>query len=65
MVKIPAVLSNVYLLSLQKKLLLTSVDEIEVSRVVESCKNKLSTDSNGLSMNIVKRIRYADNTYIM
>ena len=35
---------------------LTPVDEIEVSRVVESCKNKLSTDSNGLSMYIVKRI---------
>ena len=34
---------------------LTPVDEIEVSRVVESCKNKLSTDSNGLSMYIVKR----------
>ena len=42
---------------------LTPVDEIEVSRVVESCKNKLSTDSNGLSMYIVKRYyRYADNT---
>ena len=35
---------------------LTPVDEIEVSRVVESCKIKLSTDSNGLSMYIVKRI---------
>ena len=35
---------------------LTHVDESEVSRVVESCKNKLSTDSNGLSMYIVKRI---------
>ena len=35
---------------------LTPVDEIGVSRVVESCKNKLSTDSYGLSMYIVKLI---------
>ena len=35
---------------------LTPVDEIEVIRVVESCKNKLSTDANELSMDIVKRI---------
>ena len=35
---------------------LTPVDEIEVSRVVASCKNKLSTDANELSMYIVKRI---------
>ena len=37
-------------------MLLTPVDEIEVIRVVEICKNKLSTDSNVLSMYIVKRI---------
>ena len=33
---------------------LTPVDEIEVSRVVASCKNKLSTDANELSMYIIK-----------
>ena len=37
-------------------MLLTPVDEIEVSRVVESCNNKLSTVANELSMYIVKRI---------
>ena len=35
---------------------LTPVDEVEVSRVVASCKNKLSTDANELSMYIIKRI---------
>ena len=35
---------------------LTPVDEMEVSRVVKSCKNKYSTDSNELSMYVVKRI---------
>ena len=35
---------------------LSPVDETEVIRVVESCKNKSSTDAEGLSMNIVKHI---------
>ena len=35
---------------------LTPVDEIDVSRVVDSCKNKLSNYSNGLSMYIAKRV---------
>ena len=35
---------------------LTPVDEMEVSRMVKSCKNKYSTDSNELSMYVVKRI---------
>ena len=35
---------------------LSPVDEKEVIRVVESCKNKSSTDAEGLSMNIVKHI---------
>ena len=35
---------------------LSPVDENEVIRVVESCKNKSSTDADGLSMNIVKHI---------
>ena len=35
---------------------LSPVDENEVIRVVESCKNKSSTDAEGLSMNIVKHI---------
>ena len=35
---------------------LTPADEVEVSRVVASCKNKLSTDANELSMYIIKRI---------
>ena len=34
----------------------TPVDAIEVSRIVKSCKNKLSTDGNELNMYIVKRI---------
>ena len=34
---------------------LSPVDEKEVIRVVESCKNKSSTDAEGLSMNIVKQ----------
>ena len=34
---------------------MTPVDEIEVSRVVASCKNKLSTDANELSMYIIKQ----------
>ena len=35
---------------------LTPVDEMEVSRVVNRCKNKYSTDANELSMYVVKRI---------
>ena len=35
---------------------LSPVDENEVHKVVESCKNKSSTDADGLSMNIVKRV---------
>ena len=35
---------------------LSPVDENDVIRVVESCKNKSSTDAEGLSMNIVKHI---------
>ena len=35
---------------------LSPVDEKEVHKVVESCKNKSSTDADGLSMNIVKRV---------
>ena len=35
---------------------LSPVDENEVIRVVESCKNKSSADAEGLSMNIVKHI---------
>ena len=35
---------------------LTPVDEIEVSRVVASCTNNISTDANELSMYIIKRI---------
>ena len=35
---------------------LSPVDEKEVHKVVENCKNKSSTDADGLSMNIVKRV---------
>ena len=35
---------------------LSPADENEVIRVVESCKNKSSTDAEGLSMNIVQHI---------
>ena len=35
---------------------LSPVDEKEVHKVVEICKNKSSTDADGLNMNIVKRV---------
>ena len=43
---------------------LTPVGEIEVSKVVASCKNKLSTDANELSMYIINRIIATIVTYI-
>ena len=35
---------------------LSPVDEKEVHKIVESCKNKSSTDADGLSMNIAKHV---------